>query len=65
MDQSQVPNEKTDEKPKGCGCGNANTKISYADNSQITEKQEKLINRIKKASQRKNSIYKTNTRYFI
>jgi len=60
MDQSQVPNEKPNEKPKeGCGCGS--TKMAPA----MTEQQEKLISRIQKTSQRKNLIYKTNTRYFM
>jgi len=60
MDESQVPKEKPKE---GCGCGNANAK--YVQGERLTEQQEKLISRIQKTSQRKNSIYKTNIRYFM
>lgn len=62
MDESQVTNDKPKE---GCGCGNANAKITQGDRPPLTEQQEKLIGRIQKTNQRKNSIYKTNTRYFM
>ena len=63
MDEPQVPNDK----PKGCGCGNAitTTKITYGQRTPLTEQQEQLVARIQKANQRKNSIYKTKTRYFM
>lgn len=62
MDQ-QVPSEKPKE---GCGCGsNANAKLVHGERTPLTEQQEKLISRIQKTNQRKNSIYKTNTRYFM
>lgn len=62
MDEPQVPTEK----PKGCGCGGAKatTKIVYAQKPPLTEQQEQLLARIKRTSQ-KNSIYKTQTRYFM
>ena len=68
MDQSQVPDEKPDEKPKGgCGCGggSANVRAVYRERPQMSDQQQKLISRIKKTAQRKNSNYNTNTRYFI
>lgn len=63
MDETQVPEEK----PKGCGCGKAitTTKIVYGQRPPLTEQQEQLIARIQKATQRKDSIYKTKTRYFM
>jgi len=61
MDELQVPSDKPEEKPKGCGCGSTN----LATNPPLTEQQQRLISRIQKTNQRKNSIYKTNTRYFM
>ena len=62
MSESQMP-----EKPQGCGCGKANvtTNVTHAQKSAITEQQKNLIERIKRSSQRKNSIYKTKTRIFL
>lgn len=64
MDQSQASDETS---KKGCGCGGNSKVASFIDikHSQLSEQQEKLISRIQKTVQRKNSIYKTNTRYFM
>lgn len=62
MSDSQVP-----EKPEGCGCGKANitTNLAYAQKTSLNEKQQQLLARIKKTNQKKNSIYKTKTRFFM
>lgn len=63
MDQSQVPNNQ----PKqGCGCGsNANANVTFSGRPILTEQQKELMDRIQKTSLRKNSVYKTHTRYFM
>jgi hypothetical protein len=62
MEQSQTSNDKP---KKNCGCGNANTTITHKERPPLTDQQQKLINRIKKTNQSKNSIFKTSTRYFM
>lgn len=62
MEDSQVSNDKPKE---GCGCGNENAKVTYTGRPPLTEQQEKLLARVQRTNQRKNSIYKTNTRYFM
>lgn len=62
MEQSQISEDKP---KKNCGCGNSNATISHNERPPLTDQQKKLINRIKKTNQSKNSIYKTNMRYFM
>lgn len=67
MDKLQPTNEKS----KGCGCGSSNAKsynvVSTHKQEVLTKQQEILIEKIKKsnAGVTKNSLYKTNTRFFI
>jgi hypothetical protein len=61
MDNSQTTNGLNS---SGCGCGKNNSK-SIVKPKPLSQKQEDLINRIQKTNHKNDSVYKTNTRYFI
>lgn len=60
MEESQVSN-----KSKGCGCRSGNSNQINIAKSNLNQQQQELLAKIQKTNQKKNSIYKTQTRLFL